>query len=146
MLCTFLRCRLRLQFWFLLGLKARLQTGHNNSCVVVGAGVVDKDDDEEEDTKEVIEAEASDIEPKRSESTEGDDSRENEDPAWDIGGEPDMESAKSLRSSSAGDMARWSKADRDGSHSSSLGVIIGMPVWYPKEGLRVVFVANRGWK
>jgi hypothetical protein len=31
MLCTFLRCLRRLQFWFLLGLKARLHTGHNSN-------------------------------------------------------------------------------------------------------------------
>lgn len=30
-LWTFLRCRRRLQFWFLLGLKARLHTGHNSN-------------------------------------------------------------------------------------------------------------------
>ena len=76
MLCTVLRCRRRLQFWFLLGLKARLHTGQSNSCVVVGTGVMDMldeddedddeedDDDVEDDKRDIAETDASDMDPR----------------------------------------------------------------------------------
>lgn len=57
-------------------------------------GDMDDDDDEDEDTKELMDAEASGMEPRYSSSSIlGDDSRENDDPAWDKEGEGDMEEA-----------------------------------------------------
>ena len=61
-----------MQFWFLLGLKARLHTGQSSSCVVVGTGVMEMLDPEQEeeeeevedDTSDAVDTDASDMDPR----------------------------------------------------------------------------------
>lgn len=66
---------------------------------MVGTGVID--DEEEVEAKEVIEADASDMEPKRSSAGEGEDSIENSEPSGESEREPDIEVAYSYASSSS---------------------------------------------
>ena len=88
---------------------------------MVGMGVID--DEEEVEAKEVIEADASDMEPKRSSAGEGEDSIENSEPSGESEREPDIEVAYSYASSSSSSSSAGEGLRRN-SFSSSLGAAI----------------------
>lgn len=95
---------------------------------MVGTGVID--DEEEVEAKEVIEADASDMEPKRSSTGEGEDSIENSEPSGDSEREPDIEVAYSyVSSSSSSSSSAGEGLQRRESLSSSLGAAKGWIDW-----------------
>jgi hypothetical protein len=91
---------------------------------------MDDEVEEKVEAKEVIEADASDMEPKRSSAGEGDDSIENSEPSGESEREPDIEVAYSYASSPSSSSSSSSSTSageglrRRDSLSSSLGVAI----------------------